>query len=98
MQFSTFEPNSLKQAPSIQMIGRYKLEFQSFSKPENLNKAPVVFLGGAFQSFVSFKTEVELVYQTHPVILLDLPSQGSNDQLVPEFELKDFSSLLKGFF
>lgn len=98
MQFSTFESHSLKQAPSIQMIGRYKLEFQSFSKPENLNKTPVVFLGGAFQSFVSFKTEVELVYQTHPVILLDLPSQGSNDQLVPEFQLKDFSSLLKGFF
>lgn len=98
MQFSTFESHSLKQAPGIQMIGRYKLEFQSFSKPENLNKTPVVFLGGAFQSFVSFKTEVELVYQTHPVVLLDLPSQGSNDQLVPELELKDFSSLLKGFF
>ena len=98
MQFSTFEPNSLKQAPCIQMIGRYKLEFHLFSKPENLHLTPVVFLGGAFQSFTSFKTEVELVYQTHPVILLDLPSQGSNDQLVPELELKDFSSLLKGFF
>jgi pimeloyl-ACP methyl ester carboxylesterase len=98
MQFSTFEPNSLKQAPCIQMIGHYKLEFQLFSKPENLHLTPVVFLGGAFQSFTSFKSEVELVYQSHPVILLDLPSQGSNDQLVPELELKDFSSLLKGFF
>ena len=98
MQFSTFEPNSLKQTPSIQMIGRYKLEFHLFSQPENLDKTPVVFLGGAFQSFTSFKTEVELVYQTHPVILLDLPSQGSNDQLAPELDLKDFSSLLKGFF
>lgn len=98
MQFSTFESNSLKQAPCIQMIGRYKLEFQLFSQPENLGKTPVVFLGGAFQSFTSFKYEVELVYQTHPVILLDLPSQGSNDQLVPELELNDFSSLLKGFF
>jgi len=98
MQFSTFEPNSLKQAPSIQMIGRYKLEFHLFSQPENVGKTPVVFLGGAFQSFTSFKSEVELVYQTHPVILLDLPSQGSNDQLAPELDLKDFSSLLKGFF
>jgi pimeloyl-ACP methyl ester carboxylesterase len=80
------------------MIGRYKLEFQFFSQPENVGKTPVVFLGGAFQSFTSFKTEVELVYQTHPVILLDLPSQGSNDQLAPELDLKDFSSLLKGFF
>ena len=98
MQFSTFEPNSLKQAPSVQMVGRYKLEFHLFSQPENLGKTPVVFLGGAFQSFTSFKTEVELVYQTHPVILLDLPSQGSNDQLAPELDLADFPSLLKGFF
>ncbi len=98
MQFSTFESHSLKKAPCVQMIGRYKLEFHLFSKPENTDKTPVVFLGGAFQSFTSFKTEVELVYQTHPVILLDLPSQGSNDQLVPELALKDFSSLLKGFF
>jgi pimeloyl-ACP methyl ester carboxylesterase len=80
------------------MIGRYKLEFHLFSQPENVGKTPVVFLGGAFQSFTSFKSEVELVYQTHPVILLDLPSQGSNDQLAPELDLKDFSSLLKGFF
>ena len=92
MQFSTFESHSLKKAPCVQMIGRYKLEFHLFSKPENTDKTPVVFLGGAFQSFTSFKTEVELVYQTHPVILLDLPSQGSNDQLVPELALKDFSS------
>jgi pimeloyl-ACP methyl ester carboxylesterase len=98
MQFSTFETNSFKKAPLIQMIGPYKLEFHLFSKPENENKTPVVFLGGAFQSFTSFKTEVELVYQTHPVVLLDLPSQGSNDQLVPHFDLQDFSLLLKGFF
>ena len=98
MQFSTFEPNSLKQPPLTQMIGRYKLEFHLFSQPENLGKAPVVFLGGAFQSFTSFKSEVELVYQTHPVILLDLPSQGSNDQLVPELGLGDFTGLLKAFF
>jgi pimeloyl-ACP methyl ester carboxylesterase len=98
MRFSTFEPNSLIQAPNTLMIGRYKLEFHLFSQPENSDKTPVVFLGGAFQSFTSFKTEVELVYQTHPVILLDLPSQGSNDQLAPELDLKDFSILLKGFF
>lgn len=98
MQFSTFEPNSLKQPPMIQMIGRYKLEYHLFSKPENRDNPPVVFLGGAFQSFTSFKYEVELVYQTHPVILLDLPSQGSNDQLAPELGLRDFSALLKDFF
>lgn len=98
MQFSTFDSSSLKQDPMVHMIGPYKLEFHLFSAPENEGKTPVVFLGGAFQSFTSFKTEVELVYQTHPVVLLDLPSQGSNDQLVPDFDLQDFSSLLKGFF
>jgi hypothetical protein len=50
------------------MIGRYKLELHLFSKPDNLDKTPAVFLGGALYFF---KTEVESVYQTDPVILLD---------------------------
>jgi len=98
MQFTQYEANSLKQPATVQMIGRYKIEFHAFCAPGNENNHPVVFLGGAFQSFASFKSEVELVYQTHPVILLDLPSQGSNDQLVPEFELDSFAHLIKDFF
>lgn len=101
MQFTTLSVNSLNQAPSIQVLsfaGRdYKVEFLAFSNPANQGKTPVVFLGGAFQNFASFKSEVERVYNTHPVILVDFPSQGSNDQLAPELALEDYAELIELF-
>ncbi|MBE0483718.1 MAG: alpha/beta hydrolase [Bacterioplanes sp.] len=97
MQFSTFSMNALRAEPRQQMLGKYKVEFQAYSLPENQHKTPVVFLGGAFQSFVSFKSEVELVLTTHPVILADFPSQGSNDQLAPELDMADYADLIAQF-
>jgi len=101
MQFSTFSAADLRNTPRIQLLdtprGQYKVEFQAYSLPENLHKTPVVFLGGAFQSFTSFKSEVELVVSTHPVILADFPSQGSNDQLAPELSLNDYADLIELF-
>ncbi|KZZ44490.1 MAG: alpha/beta hydrolase [Saccharospirillaceae bacterium] len=97
MQFSSFSASELRASPKIQMLDRYKVEYQAFSLPENSHKTPVVFLGGAFQSFSSFRSEVELVYTTHPVILADFPSQGSNDQLAPELDLEDYGNLIADF-
>ena len=97
MQFSSFSSSKLRASPKIQMLDRYKVEYQAFSLPENSHKTPVVFLGGAFQSFSSFRSEVELVYTTHPVILADFPSQGSNDQLAPELDLEDYGNLIADF-
>ena len=97
MQFSSFSASELRASPKIQMLGRYKVEYQAFSLPENQHKTPVVFLGGAFQSFNSFRSEVELVYTTHPVILADFPSQGSNDQLAPELDMEDYGDLINQF-
>lgn len=101
MQFSSLSANSLRTEPRTQWIdfagSHYKVEYLAFSLPENAHKTPVVFLGGAFQSFVSFKSEVELVYTTHPVILADFPSQGGNDQLAPELDLSDYAELIEIF-
>lgn len=101
MKFSSYLLNSLKQPPesiNLSLAGLdYKAEYQAFSNPENSHKTPVIFLGGAFQSFSSFKYEVELVLSTHPVILVDFPSQGCNDQLAPELELADFAELIELF-
>ena len=44
----------------------------------------MLLLGGAFQSFRSFAAEVDELLVDHPLILLDLPSQGGNLQLAPE--------------
>ncbi|WP_430462395.1 alpha/beta fold hydrolase [Thalassolituus sp. LLYu03] len=101
MQFSTFSVAALRAEPLVHLLstakGQYKVQYQAFSLPENLHKSPVVFLGGAFQSFSSFRAEVELVIATHPIILADFPSQGSNDQLAPELSLPDYADLVADF-
>jgi pimeloyl-ACP methyl ester carboxylesterase len=97
MQFSTFSPAKLKATPSVQMIDGYKVQFLAFASLGNMHKAPVMFLGGAFQSFTSFRNEIEQIITTHPVILADFPSQGSNDQLAPNLEMEDFADLIASF-
>lgn len=101
MQFTSLDANSLRSTPHIETLTfanrDYKVEYLAFSTPENQHKTPVVFLGGAFQSFMSFKHEVELVYGTHPVILADFPSQGGNDQLAPELNLNDYAEFIEMF-
>ncbi|NQD96112.1 alpha/beta hydrolase, partial [Pseudomonas sp. CrR25] len=58
---------------------------------------PVLLLGGAFQSFRSFAAEVGELLDEHPVILLDLPSQGGNPQLAPELGLEALADLIADF-
>lgn len=101
MQFSSYSPAALRAAPKTQMLvtsgGRYQVSYQAFSHPANRRKTPVMFLGGAFQSFSSFRSEVERVLTTHPVVLADFPSQGSNEQLAPELALNDYAELIEHF-
>jgi pimeloyl-ACP methyl ester carboxylesterase len=51
-------------------------------------------LGGAFQNFNSYKYCVENILNEVPVILVDLPSLGNNDQLAPELGMEDLADLL----
>ena len=97
MHFATYSPAALKQSPNVQMVGEYKVEFVAYESVGNMDKAPVMFLGGAFQSFSSFRNEVEQMLEHCPVILADFPSQGGNDQLAPELDMEDYADLIAGF-
>jgi len=97
MRFATYSPAALKQAPSVQMVGNYKVEFAAYDSEGNSEKTPVMFLGGAFQSFSSFRNEVEQMLEHCPVILADFPSQVSNDQLAPDLDMEDYADLIAGF-
>lgn len=101
MQFSTFSCEELRNSPDVLTLTfqqrSYKAEYKAFCANGNQHKTPVIFLGGAFQSFSSFRSEVEQVLTTHPVVLLDLPSQGNNDQLAPELSLPDYAQLIEQF-
>ena len=81
MRFSTYTPAALKNAPLTQMVGEYKVEFLAYESVGNMDKTPVMFLGGAFQSFASFRNEVEQILEHCPVILADFPSQGETTNL-----------------
>jgi pimeloyl-ACP methyl ester carboxylesterase len=92
--YEDYNRSSLKQAPKVDYIGKWKVEYLAFSQPENAHKVPLIVLGGAFQNFNSYKYCVEQVLNEVPVILVDLPSLGNNDQLSPELGMEDLADLL----
>jgi pimeloyl-ACP methyl ester carboxylesterase len=62
----------------------------------------VIIVGGAFQNFNSYKYCVEQFFESGPVILIDLPSMGANQQITNidsglsagTLELPDLSRML----
>ncbi|TRO12392.1 alpha/beta hydrolase [Ectopseudomonas mendocina] len=87
----------LASPPEVIEIGGWCLHYQAYSSRQRDARAPVLMLGGAFQSFRSFAAEVDELLREHPVILLDLPSQGGNLQLAPELGLKQLADLIAAF-
>jgi pimeloyl-ACP methyl ester carboxylesterase len=92
--YEAYHRSSLKQAPRTDIIGQWRVEYLAFSLPENAHKTPLIVLGGAFQNFNSYKYCVEHILQEVPVILVDLPSLGNNDQLAPQLGMEDLADLL----
>lgn len=79
--FDIYNKNSFKQPPRITWIDGWKIEYMAIAQADTLHKTPIVIVGGAFQSFNSYKYCVEQLFETGPVILIDLPSLGSNQQI-----------------
>lgn len=98
MRYRTdYSPALLAAPPSVVDIAGWRLHYQAYSTRQRDTRQPVLLLGGAFQSFRSFAAEVDELLTTHPVILLDLPSQGGNLQLAPELALEQLADLIAGF-
>ena len=53
----------------------------AIAQPETMHKTPILIVGGAFQNFNSYKYCVEQLLSAGPVILIDLPSMGANQQI-----------------
>jgi pimeloyl-ACP methyl ester carboxylesterase len=87
----------LSEPPQVLHVGDLRLHYQAYAQHSNDPRPPVLLLGGAFQSFRSFAAEVSELLEQHPVILLDLPSQGGNLQLVPELSLEQLADLIAAF-
>ncbi|WP_370867417.1 alpha/beta fold hydrolase [Atopomonas sediminilitoris] len=89
-----FNPQRLSEAPEQLLIGPWQVHYQAFARDAADQRAPVLLLGGAFQSFRSFASEIETLLDEHPVLLIDLPSQGCNEQQAPDLTLEDLADLL----
>ena len=98
MRYRTdYSAQALTAAPAVLELDGWQLHYQAFSSREDDTRPPVLLLGGAFQSFRSFASEVSELLAGHPVILLDLPSQGGNLQLAPQLSLEDLADLIAAF-
>ncbi len=98
MRYRTdYSAQSLSSEPDILFLDGWQLRYQAFAARADDPRPPVLLLGGAFQSFRSFAGEVSELLAEHPVILLDLPSQGGNLQLAAELSLEDLADLIAAF-
>lgn len=79
--FDIYNKNSFKQPPRVTWMGGWKIEYMAIADPNTIHNTPIVIVGGAFQNFNSYKYCVEQLFEKGPVILIDLPSLGSNQQI-----------------
>jgi pimeloyl-ACP methyl ester carboxylesterase len=97
IDYIPYTRGAIKAEPRTHWVDRWRIDYLPFSKPENEHKPALLVVGGAFQNFTSYKYCVECIYDHYPVILLDLPSLGSNDQLAPDLGMEDLADLVYGF-
>lgn len=79
--FDIYHRDSFKQPARTTWIDGWKIEYMAIADPKTIHNTPIVIVGGAFQNFNSYKYCVEQLFESGPVILIDLPSMGANQQI-----------------
>lgn len=97
IRYQTYSRNAIKAEPQSHWVGEWRIDYLAFSDPSRSERPPLLVIGGAFQNFTSYKYCVERIYDDFPVVLVDLPSLGTNDQLAPDLGMEDLADLLYGF-
>ncbi|MBZ2188652.1 alpha/beta hydrolase [Alcanivorax sp. JB21] len=97
IDYQEYNRQAIKAVPRHFWVGQWRIDYLPFASPETAHKPPLLVIGGAFQNFTSYKYCVERIYEDFPVILVDLPSLGSNDQVAPHLGMEDLADLLHEF-
>lgn len=97
IDYIEYSRHAIKAEPRSCWIGGWRIDYLPFAHPGTTDRPPLLVVGGAFQNFTSYKYCVERIHQDFPVVLVDLPSLGSNDQLAPDLGMEDLADLLFGF-
>lgn len=100
--FDLYDKHSFKQPPRTTWMEGWKIEYMAIARPDTLHLRPMVIIGGAFQNFNSYKYCVEQLFDAGPIILIDLPSMGANQQIsnvdtelsAGTLELEDLAAML----
>ena len=79
--FDIYDKHSFKQPARTTWINGWKVEYMAIAQPETAQLTPIVIIGGAFQNFNSYKYCVEQLFRAGPIILIDMPSMGANQQM-----------------
>lgn len=79
--FDLYNKNSFKLPARTAWIDGWKIEYMAIARADTIHQTPIVIVGGAFQNFNSYKYCVEQLFESGPVILIDLPSMGANQQI-----------------
>lgn len=78
--YDIYGKDSFKRAARVSWIDGWKIEYMAIRNPQHDGQLPTIIIGGAFQNFNAYKYCVEKLFEKGPVILIDLPSLGSNQQ------------------
>lgn len=100
--FDLYDKHSFKQPARSTWMDGWKIEYMAIARPDTLHLRPMVIIGGAFQNFNSYKYCVEQLFAAGPIILIDLPSMGANQQIsnvdtglsAGTLELEDLAAML----
>ena len=79
--FDIYDKHSFKQPARTTWINGWKVEYMAIAQPETAHLTPIVIIGGAFQNSNSYKYCVEQLFRAGPIILIDMPSMGANQQM-----------------
>ena len=93
--YDTYSKDSFKQAVRVSWIDGWKIEYMAIQHQHHDNQIATVIIGGAFQNFNAYKYCVEKLFEKGPVILIDLPSLGSNQQSVQHLEAAQLAAGLQ---
>jgi|GEM_PF-2260651 len=98
--YNDLTTGAFRDEPSSITVNSWEVNYLSFCRPENRHKTPLVLIGGAFQLFHSFISDIKAYLPHVPILLIALPGQGSNREVrdASSLGLKDLAELLEGLF
>lgn len=78
--YADYHRDALKGEPRTDYINGWQIDYVAFADEATKHNPPIFIIGGAFQNFNSYKYFINSLLEAAPVILIDMPSMGSNAQ------------------